>query len=113
MNPSEVIATFEAALIDGDSIIACRHVVREHRGASACFSHPGAGVMCNPCFARHIRRHTPRCPGCGADPDCIGYLGVFLPRSDVCVRDVGGYHRPAPLIPYPVFLCGDCHRAAA
>jgi len=103
------------ALSTDRRLLGCKHVLDGEPDIRACASHPLAGVMCRPCYGRHIGRHDTteehRCDGCGRVVDDIhGAVQVVHCAPWATVRDTRGRRRALP----PVFLlggigaCGPC-----
>lgn len=106
------------ALHQAKPLMGCAHVVRHGEDACCCAEHPGAGVMCERCMARHVDRHPLeveyRCDGCGVDAreDDLGMAGASFPLPlGLEVYDTRGHHRPLEVA--WVVCMGECERCYA
>lgn len=109
---------FQAAVADFTHrapCLGCTHVVRDGAGAILCAQHPQAGMLCDRCSARHVRRHDPveerRCDRCDAVVEGIHPVVGGAALAGGPIRDPVGYHRPfvGRLILTGLGACRACH----
>lgn len=93
---------------------ACKHVLMGAAVAVLCAAHPGVGIMCPSCVARHADRHSPiperTCDECGEVVDLIYAGAVPVTEEGLQIRDPRGHRRPfaGQLLVMAVGLCRPC-----